>query len=261
MYDNIYIPIQNLRKAARIRPGGLCKIAFFRISDVQTWPVIDHHNGVINSPVLLKDDAELYIIEATEKEKTFREVSKRGPAGDYVEMQVVTTLGGNTLNNSLGLAAMMNEEFGLILWDRNGDQRLIGNEDAGAQIIFDYDSGNLDSSRGRTITWKYEHHLPAPIYLGGTIILDNQNIIFNKILFVFRFRVGAPGAPMDDGDTVFQHADLANANFIWLADGKAIHQMTDDPGQRYATKTFASDTITINGGVTDGEVMEIYKYI
>lgn len=252
--------MQHLRKPPSIKPGGLCKIYFFKIEDVETWPAIHQVDGVIKDSVVLKEGATLYICEATEKDKTFTEAGKESNLGDYMEMQVTTNLAGNTVNNTLGLAAMKYSQFGLIINDRNGEQRLIGNKDAGAKLIFTYTSGDLGSSRYRNLSWKYQHPLPAPIYMGGTVILDDESNVFSALTLLARFRVGAAGAPMEDGDTIYQNDLLINSQFIWLADGKAIHQLSDDPDQRYASKTFFSDTITVHGGVTDGEVMEIYKF-
>lgn len=79
------------------------------------------------------------------------------------------------------------------------------------------------------------------------------------IIFVDRFRVGAVGAPMVEGDTTYSNGLLGDSSFLILADGKAIHQVTDIPGERYSSKPFAGIVITINGWVTDGEVIEIYK--
>lgn len=79
------------------------------------------------------------------------------------------------------------------------------------------------------------------------------------IVYVDRFRVGSSGAPMNEGSTTYTNSELAGSLFLILADGKAIHQNNEIPGERYASKPFESDTITINGGVSHGEVIEIYK--
>lgn len=234
---------------------------FIPIEDVETWPVFDPVDAVIKNPITIKAGATIYACEATEKEKTFSEVLvDDNDGGPYMDMQVVSHLAGNTITNTLGLAAMINRQFALIIFDRDGTKRLIGTQDAGAVLYFDYTSGDLSSSRYRKLVWKFKHPLPAPVYLGGTVIMDDQNEVFTALTLVDRFRVGVAGAPMDDGDTDYTNPLLANAQFIMLADGKAIHQMTDDPFQRYATKTSGSDTIHVNGGVTFYEVIEIYKF-
>lgn len=266
MYENIHIGIQNLRRPARIRPGGLCKIYFARRKDVSAWPPINHLQGVITDTITLVAGATLYIVEATFKDRTFKESLKNSAAGDYVEMQVTTSLPGNVVNHILGLSAMQNQDFVMIITDTDGFQRLIGNEDAGAVMTWDFTSGDSDSSRYRNLVWKYNHSLAAPVYNGGSVVLDDENFIFASLTFVARFRVRAEGStitsefPMNDGDTVYSNPLLANGNFIILSNGKAIHQLADSLSERYATKAFSSNTILITGGVSEDEVIEIYKF-
>lgn len=78
------------------------------------------------------------------------------------------------------------------------------------------------------------------------------------------FRVGAVGAgqPMNEGDTTYLNDILSNGKFIIYSGFISIHQLDDNSGERYATKpdTGAGDNeITINGGVTEGEIIHIYK--
>lgn len=260
MYENIHIGIQNLRKPDRIKPGGLCKIYFTPRRNIATWPTKNPLTGTITDTVTLKAGATLYIAEATQKERTFTESTNSNAAGDFTEMQVLTSLPGNTVNHILGLSAMMNDEFVLIISDINGEQRLIGTEDAGAKLSWKYTSGDVNTPRYRDLVWKFRHPMPAPVYQGGSIILDDENFIFASLVFVVRFRVGAPGSPMGEGDNIYTNPLLANGNFIIFSGGKAIHQMSDHSDERYAVKPYASSTIFINGGVYNEEVIEIYKF-
>jgi len=92
----------------------------------------------------------------------------------------------------------------------------------------------------------------------STGVTDKEVIEIYKASVLIRFRVGAVGSPMVDGATTYTNALLANCNFMLQANGRTIHQLEDEPGERYCSKALASDTITINGGVTSGEVIEIY---
>lgn len=73
------------------------------------------------------------------------------------------------------------------------------------------------------------------------------------------FVVDAPDAPMVDGQTTYINTLLENSKFIMYSNEIAIHQLDDNAGERYATKTLAGDTITVNGGVTHNEIIHIYK--
>ncbi len=259
MYENIQRGSQSLRKPTVIKPGGLCKIYFGPKNDIQTLPSKNPLTGVIDDTIVLKAGATLFIVEATQKERTFIEATNSSAAGDFVEMQVTTSLPGNTINHILGLSAMMNNDFVLIVWDGR-DQRLMGSPDKGAEVSWKYTSGAISSSRYRDLVWKYRHPLPAPVYQGGSVTLDDQNFIFAALKLVIRFRVGAVGSPMNEGDTVYTNPLLANGNFIILSGGKAIHQMSDKVEDRYASKAYAGTTISIHGGVYHDEVIEIYKF-
>ena len=131
MYDNPVLPVQHLRKTLRIKPGGLCRILFFKWEDVITWPAIDPQDGVIYDPVVLKEDAVFFVFEPN-NERNFTEEQKESSAGPFIEVQVNGKLAGNTLNYITSLDAMIHHRFGLLITDRNGEIRLIGDEDSGA---------------------------------------------------------------------------------------------------------------------------------
>ncbi len=260
MYENIHTGIQNLRRPPAIKPGGLCKIYFVPISDISTWPEKNYASDVIIDTIVLKSGATLFIVEATQKERTYTESTNRDKAGDFVEMQVTTSLPGITVNHILSLSAMMNTDFALIVTDINGEQRLLGTPDKGATLSWKYTTGHVGASRYRDLVWKYRHPLPAPVYMGGSVVLDDENFIFASLTFIARFRVGAAGSPMNEGDTIYTNPLLANGNFIIFSGGKAIHQMSDSSDDRYASKPYSGSTIFIHGGVYDNEVIEIYKF-
>jgi hypothetical protein len=86
---------------------------------------------------------------------------------------------------------------------------------------------------------------PAPIYIAAN--------------FVAEFRVGAPGAPMVDGDTEYSNDLLINHDFEVLANGIKISKLDDHADERYVTKDHESDTIIFHGPVEDNEVITVYR--
>jgi hypothetical protein len=97
-------------------------------------------------------------------------------------------------------------------------------------------------------------------------VTDFEVLEFYRVILPFtdgliiKFTV-APGAPMEEGGTTFSSELLRDGNFIMLSHGIAINQMTDEAGVRYATKDFDDITITVNGGVFNGEEIEIYRVL
>jgi hypothetical protein len=259
MYDNIFLEMQNLRKPTVIKPGGWCKIYIAKHEDVAQWPAVNTANsGILDYALQLKEGKTLYIIDATQRERSLNEKTLLGPEGPAVEIIVNASLAGNTINNTLGLNAMLFHKYVLIVEDRDGIARMVGNQDAGASLSWDFTTGNQNASRGRNLKWTWIHSQGAPIYNGGPIISDITQV-FTQLSLLIEFEVGALGAgePMDDTDTTFTDDDLINRNFIMLADGVLIPQVVR-PGFRHCTKPFNSNTITVNGGVTHPEIISIY---
>lgn len=263
-YFNTYAEPATIHRPTALNPGGYCSFLLFLHEDVEQWPVIDPQTGIVLDSVQLYAGKSFYTINVGETDRFFKEEMQRGPGGPYHNMTVQGKLAGNTNNATLILGKYQHHQFGLLVKDRNGEQRLIGDKHTGARITFDYTSGDFNDNRGRNISFSWQNPMPAPIYHTGGISVIIPPVCTAYYL-VARFRVGASGAPMVNGDTTFTDAALINQNFICFADGIALHQVTDVPGQRYCTKPFSSDTITFNGGVfgppdTDpGEVIEIYK--
>lgn len=259
-YNNTYAAPASLTRAPVLNPGGVCSILFFLHEDVAKWPVINPATGIISDSVVMKVGKTSYSLVAAEVERFFREELKRGPAGSYHDVQVNAKLPGNTNNITHALGRYQHHQFGLLIKDRNGEQRLIGDRDSGAQLFFDYQSGDFNDPRTRQLRWTWASSQPCPIYHSGGLSVVVPPICAGYYL-VDRFRVGAPGAPMVEGDNTYTNASLANTNYILFADGIAIHQVVDSEStdQRYSTKPYGDTSIYINGGVTNGEVIEIYK--
>jgi hypothetical protein len=263
-YFNTYAEIENLHRPTALNPGGYCTFLLFLHEDVEQWPVIDPATGIISDSVQLKTGKAFYVIRMGETDRFFKEEMQVGAGGPFHNITVNGKFVGNTNNATLLLGKYQHHQFGLLVKDRNGEQRLIGDKHTGARINFDYTSGDWNEQRGRNISFTWKNPQPAPIYHAGGISVIIPPVCQSYYL-IAEFRVGAVGAPMVNGDTTFQDSDLANQNFICFADGVLVHQVTDTDTQRFCTKPYSSDTITFNGGVfgppdTDpGEVISIYK--
>jgi hypothetical protein len=266
-YNNIYLPVQNLQRTT-INHFGLCWILFFKHADILSWPGMDHVNGVINSSLVFKDSTSFFTAQFLEKDRIFTEAQKQSQAGPWVESVITGILGGNNLNHITGIQAMIGEKFGLLIQERNGEQRLIGSPDAGAAFSWDYTSGNDTNSRKRNCKWMFESAYPVPIYQGGSVVINNTIIPVGgsggsggsgNFSLLTRFNVGTSG--MSGGDTTFTDAGLLNKNVLVFADGTKITQSpTPLITKRTITKVFNSDTITFNGGVADLETIEVFTF-
>lgn len=263
-YYNTYAASETLHRQPTLIPGGICSFLIFLHEDVEQWPVINPQTGIILDSVQLFAGKSYYTISLAETDRFFKEDQQQGPGGPYHNITLSGKFAGNTNNATLLLGKYQHHQFGILVKDRNGEQRLIGDKHTGARITHDYTSGDITENRGRNISFNWKNPQPTPIYHTGGISVIIPPVCSSYYL-VDRFRVGAPGAPMVNGGTTYTNSALINQNFILFADGIAIHQVTDTDTQRYCTKPFASDTITFNGGVygppdTDpGEVIEIYK--
>ena len=78
------------------------------------------------------------------------------------------------------------------------------------------------------------------------------------------FIVGPVGGSkrMNEGDTSYINDALSEGKFIVYSNEIVIHQLDDNPGERYATKPDSGtgdNEITFNGGVFENEIIHIYK--
>jgi hypothetical protein len=270
-YYNTFHPVQNLLRTA-INPGGLCWVLFFNIQDVAAWPEVDPATGVINADILLKPGSSFYTLQTSEKGRIFKEALKYTNAGPLVDTEVAGTVCGNNLNHITSVAAMQHNRFGVLIRERNGEQRLIGNPDAGAVFSYDYTSGDIFSSRTRGVKFNFSAPGPCPIYQSGNIILDTTVIPIggstggtgggttgSTLQLVAKFEVGKAGAPMANGDTTFTNAGIATKNVMVFADGLFLPEV-DNPFKRYIIKAPGSQQITFVGGVMQGEAISIFSF-
>jgi len=274
MYENVFLPVLTLTEAPVIKPGGLCTVKFFRWEDVLNWPQIDPLTGIIASSIEMKPGAVIYLCKSNDHGKSFEEEEKQTIAGDFFDINVNAIIPGNTIPNYLSLQTMTYHQWGLIVDDKNGESRLIGNEDSGASFIQKYSSGDAASSRTRSLKWQWQHSNPAPIYTAQAfdIIIGGITITAGCLTFIMRFQVGhmdvfSNPPVMNDGDSVLTRAAFINKNLLILADGTAL-PVDDGSGaidwtgliNRHIEKTYASDTVTFVGNVVENEIIEIYAW-
>jgi len=229
---------------------------------------MDPVNGVFNSALVFKDGAQFYSAQFIEKDRAFKEDQRESTAGPYVESTVTGILGGNNLNHISGITAMMGGQFGVLLQERNGEQRLIGRKDAGAKFVWDYTSGVDTTSRKRNCKWIYESEFPIGVYQGGNVVIDGAIIPVggtlngsNNFQLHTSFIVGDPGAPMVNADVNYSNPALVNKRVIVMADGLPIPQPPSPVvTKRTITKVYNENNITFNGGVVHGEIIEIFIY-
>lgn len=268
MYHNVHYPVAALADAP-VKSPGVCSLKYFKWEDVLTWPDFNPETGVLASSLALKPGKFIYLCEAINPSKSFLETQKGSPAGPYIENTAKGSLRGSTAAHFLTIGTMMNHQWGLLVKDKNGVTRLIGNQDSGAELVYEYTSGSGTDSRKTELTWKWEHPQPAPIYTASAfdIVIGGEILTAGSLQLLIRFQVGASGAPMNDGDTLYINNAIQNKNLLILVDGIGL-PIDDFSGdidwtgsiQRHAEKALASNTINFIGSVNTDEIIEIYAF-
>ena len=268
MFQNVHFPVTAMGEGT-VKNGGLCSVKYFKKEDVLTWPSVDPQTGTISSTITLKPGKFIYLCESINESRGFSEAQKENNAGPFFETTIKATLPGSAAAQILALGTMIHHQFGLIVEDKSGITRLIGNQDSGASLVFNYTSGESGTSRKTELTFKWEHPQPAPIYEAEAfnIVIGGETISAGTLQLILRFVVGDPGAPMNDGDIVLTNSGFVNKYCLVLADGTAL-PVDDGSGsinwigsiKRHIEKTFGGNSITFVGAVVDNETIEIYAF-
>lgn len=266
MYHNVHYPVATLSEGNYKAPG-VCSVRYFKIEDVLTWPEADPQTGILASAIALKPGKLMYLLGSINPSRVYSETPKDGSAGPYFDMIIKGSLMGSTAAHPLTIGTMLHHQWALIVTDKNGVTRLIGNQDSGADLIPSYSSGQGADSRRTELTFQWQHPQPAPIYSATEfdIIIGGLSISAGCIQFIQRFEVGATASPMADGDTLYVNASIANKKVLVIADRQAL-PCDDGSGDidwtgsidRHIEKTLASNTIAFVGGVVNEEKIEIY---
>lgn len=254
---------------APVRTGGICSLKFCKRSDVHTWPEINPATGVMGTALVLKQGGIFYYAELIDQARGFDEQQKDSPAGIFFDITATGSLRGSTASNILSLQSMLNHQWVVILADRNGVTRMMGNEDSGATLTYKYDSGTGNNARKTEISFKWQHPLPSPVYDANAfdIIIGGVVVTAGQLTMLLRFKVGAPGAPMNHGDTLLVNEGLKNKRLLILADGVGL-PIDDFSGDidwsgsfdRHVEKALSSNTCNFIGSVNLDETIEIYAF-
>lgn len=264
---NVYKPVQSLQKSP-IEVGGLCSVMHFKWEDVQTWPAIDPQTGFITTAIVMKPGAVMFQSQLADKGRVYEETDKSEAAGPFITTEVNGILGGTNTANILSLAAMRYHRWGLIVKDRAGMLRLIGNKDFAAKFTYKYTTADPSGSRLVNITWSWDSPLPPAIYQSQQflITIGGVTVAAGSLKLIIRFKVGQPSSPMQPGDTVYTNAAMANKRLLIIANGLVLPQ-DDFSGdidwtgsiERHVEKAIDSDQMTIPGGVIKDEIFELYE--
>lgn len=228
-------------------------------------------SGVLADAVQLKPGKSFYTIEAIEKDRLLKEEEKMGNEGPFTEHTINFDVAGNSAELLLQINPTRFHRYGVIVKDRDGMQRLLGDEDSGCRLTSNYSSGDIEGTRKWSCSFSWQSQQNAPVYTTAafTISVGGSSYTVGTLTLVARFVVGDPGA-ITDIDTTFTHALLANKKALYLVDGVAL--LVDDSSgsidwtlpqnaiKRRIEKTDASTVITFVHGVVTGETHEIYAY-
>lgn len=171
---NSYLDIQHLDKPA-IKPGGLCEFFFAKREDVETWPLLNPQTNTYTQEVVLRGGASWYRCQVIDQDRDYTEEGKAGDAGPYVELRLGGFLPDDSPVNTVTVGNMAYHDYVIVLQERNGIRRLIGNEDAGAKFTHSYDSSDSDGTRGRQLVFSFKSPAPAGIYL-SVVTADGEVI-------------------------------------------------------------------------------------
>lgn len=175
-YFNNFSPVQHLRRAT-IKNGGLCYVLFARWQDVLQWPSIDPATGICNTAIKLIPTATFFELQIPDNERLITETEQKGNGGPFVDIQVSGYVGGNNTKHTLGSQAMQYNQFVLLVKDRDGLLKLVGDEDSGAEFTYTYTSGDISNSRKRPVVFKWQSANGVVIYNSPDSSQDTDIIV------------------------------------------------------------------------------------
>ena len=173
MYQNLFTPVQHIRRPD-VQPGGYCWLVYTPFENIENWPAIDPASGLAISPITLKAGKTWYEAKVADKDRVFSESIKVSESGHFWEQQLTAYIGGNNSNQTLNSGTLPFHQYAVMFKDRDGQIRLLGNEDRGVDLFPDYTSGDIDASRRWNFRFTWQHTNPAIIYIGSLAgILDD----------------------------------------------------------------------------------------
>lgn len=175
MYQNILRPLSHVTSSTA-RIGGICTLLMARWEDVATWPEIAPDTSTLDTAITLKSGKTWYLCYSSDPERNYTEDQKPSSAGPYISHRILAQIPGDNGDNTLAFKAAQFHRFVLVVKDKAGLLRLVGNQDAGAELVQKYDSGTRENSRKRSLEFTWDHSLSAPLLTAQTFIIDGIEV-------------------------------------------------------------------------------------
>lgn len=174
-YNNIFTSFQNISNVSP-KAGGFCWAVLCKWEEVLNWPSLHPVTGLVEDELELKPGSTFYRLQGMEKDRFYKENDKQTDAGTMTASQVQALIAGSSNPVLLVLQQMRFHQWVIILQDRSGQIRLIGNEDAAAFCLRNYDTGDVDGTRIYSLQFGFESQLPPPVYKPTTVLIDGSSI-------------------------------------------------------------------------------------
>lgn len=175
MYENLTRQLTHVT-ASTPRIGGICTLLAAKWEDIENWPGIDLATNMSDSAITLKAGKSWLLFYSSDTERSYSENLKPSAAGPYISHKIIAQVPGDSASNTLAMKAAQFHRYVLVVKDKAGMLRLLGNQDAGAEISHGYDSGTQQNSRKRTIDFTWDHSVSAPLLAAQTFTIDGIEV-------------------------------------------------------------------------------------
>lgn len=155
--------ITDLKKLP-INVSGLCQFLYVPVDEVAQFPEVDPVNNTALSPVVLKAGRNWRTLKGIDKGQALSIAPKSDTGGDYIESAATAFHPDSDVLSESQFFKLKQFDYLLMLKERNGMIRIIGNEYAGAQFSYDYTSGEASSQRGHNLSFNWQSIFPPLIY-------------------------------------------------------------------------------------------------
>lgn len=162
--QNAWLPLKNLDKPP-IRVGGICYFYFTPWENVLQWPDINPLTGSCIGDVVLKDGKQWYRCQVINPNKAYTEKHNSSDVGNYMQCEVTGFLPDDQPDIAYSMNEMRYHRFAIVIVERNGIKRLIGDQFYSAYFSFDYDTSDDSGVRGRKLSFSWMSPDGAPVYL------------------------------------------------------------------------------------------------
>lgn len=172
---NAWFPVQHMDRPP-VEVDGLCYFYFCPVEDVLQWSGINPQTGTITDEIVLKEGKSWLRCNVIEGGRAYTEEQQEDPSGPFLSMKITGFLPGDSPANTYTASAMKYRQFAIVMKERTGIMRLLGNQYAGCDFSQAYTSADINGTRGRSLTFTWQNEDSAPLYLSavsidGTIIV------------------------------------------------------------------------------------------